>query len=135
MKSDVATAEAKANPQAYACMGVTFLGGFLGIFFAVFLTDTLLRVLAGILGLLVFAAGIAGHTHFKRSEQRSDFRASRTARRTIGVIFGLLAALSVCFAVFSALSGDFGYAIPPAVFAVGIFPFVRAMFGSDEKNG
>ena len=123
------------NPQAYACLGVTFFAGFIGIFFGVFLTDLTLRLAIAGTCLAVFLAGIGGHGYFKKQETAAGFRPSRTARRAVGYCFGVSMLAAFVFAIFAVVSVNIAYAFLPVAYVIGIFPFVRSLFKNDEDRG
>jgi hypothetical protein len=133
MKTDSAATEARANPQAYACLGLTFASGLIGIFFAVFLNDLVARVSVAAVCLIGFIVGVAGHSHFKKKEIQVGFRPSSQVRRLIGYAFGLSIVAAAAFAVFAVVTGHFGYIFLPVAYSIGIFPFVRRLLSSDEK--
>ena len=100
-----------------------------------FLTDFALRITIASSCFVVFAAGIAGHGHFKKQEAMPGFRPSRVVRRILGYSFGLSALGALVLAIFAVASLDFGYAIILVAYAVGIFPFVLGMLHEDGIRG
>ena len=135
MKIDSTAKGAKANPQAYACLGLTIASGFLGIFFAVFLTDFVARTSIASVCLAGFVAAVVGHSHFKKKQARAGFRPSLQAQRLIGYAFGLSIVVAAIFVVFSLVTHHFGYIWLPIGYSIGIFPFVRAMLSSNKNHG
>jgi glucose uptake protein GlcU len=135
MNNDGAISEAKANPQAYASLGVTIAGGLFGLFFAVFLEGTSLRVILGTTGFILFITGIIAHSYFKKKERQVGFEPSRSVRRAIAYAFAVFAICSLCLGAFALAHGDFAVPILAIGFAFGIFPLVRSLLSPDERKG
>ena len=117
MNTDEAERQARTNPQAYACAGITFTAGLVGVFFGVFLTDLLLRVTIAVVCSILFVAGICGHGYFEKQEAVPGFRPSRKMRRALGICFGVSVVGALAFAIFSAVSAHLGNTVIPAAWA------------------
>jgi hypothetical protein len=133
--NESALKQAKANPQAYACLGLTIFSGSLGLFFGFFLTDVRLRLSIAGACFILFVAGIFGHGYFTRRAMSGQFLPSRSARLLLAIGFGMSILGALAFAGYVLYTGDYVYAVIPIVYAAGMSPFVRKLFKGDEKQG
>lgn len=129
-----AASEARSNPQAYACLGITLFSGLVGVFSGVLLIDKFLRISIVSICFVLLVAGIVGHSHFKKRESKEGFRPSSKARRFVGYGFALSLILALAFVVFAVAHGDLIDTVFPIAYAIAMFPFVRRLLASDARG-
>ncbi len=134
-ENEFALAEAKRNPQAYACLGLTIFSGFLGLFFGFFLTDLALRVTIAGIFFVLFIVGILGHGYFTRREAAGGLVPSRTFRLLLGIGFGLPVLGAIISAAYALGTRNYLSAVLLIVFAAAITPFALKLFPADEERG